>query len=153
MTTRLRTRVIWNSEDGICYETRKPLSRERAHAMARMFAQNRRVRMSAAVHERRRDRDEWRVRIYPAGLTALYNRVLKASTSRADEQGQSYRFQRRRDGLYDCFNPATGCTYALSHSECTCPQFQLRTNRVGSPCKHMVEADRRGLFYELELVP
>jgi hypothetical protein len=152
MKSQLRTRVIWNSEDGICYETRKPLSRERAQAMARMFAQNRRVRMSAAVQLRRRGRDEWRVRIYPAALTALYHRVLEASTSRADEQGRSYRFLRRRDGLFDCFNPATGCTYALSHTECTCPQFQLRTNRVGSPCKHMVEADRRGLFYELELV-
>lgn len=141
----VKSRVVYNDSDGICYETRAPLTFTRACQMAGMFSGNSRVLRALAVCHRD---GQYRVRIYPNTLSQLYARAMVASRRKAAEEGADYNFIVAGNGTWECYNLLTGGHYRARRDSCSCPQWTMRLNKLGAPCKHIEEARRRGLFGE-----
>lgn len=135
-------RIHWGTRDGLCWQTRRAYSRERANSLARMFAANPRNVKASCVAV---GRNYWAIRIYPATMTGFYSRVLTAMNDKLRTEGTAYQFTSRPDGLYDCLNPKSGGEYVVGPDGCTCPQ-SARAAMIGAPCKHRARANALGLF-------
>lgn len=133
-------RIRW-SHDGPCWQTRRAYPKDQALRLARMFAANPRNSRAMVTRQGR----DWAIRIWPASLTGIYQRVMAAMLDRVRAEGAGFRYTARADGSFDCLNPKTGGQYIVSHEGCTCPQAP-RAAKVGLPCKHSFQARAIGLF-------
>ncbi len=148
--TPVKSRLIWNDPDGLCWQTRKSVSKATAIARARMFTANPRNANAVAVHV---GKGQYAIRIYPATYTGIYKRLNKATRHRLAEQGADLEFELRPDrSALLCRNPHSQGAYQLTRTTCTCPHFWRRTSRVGAACKHLEEAAHRGLLNLLETI-
>lgn len=150
-----RTRTIWHSDEGLCYEMRRHFTRSVAEQKAKAFAKNPRFRMAVA---RPVKEGSYAVRLYPADHTALYQKCEARSQEKAAEQHSIYKVKATPDGSgWFIHNTITGGDYFITappEVTCTCPHWQTRLSVVGAPCKHIVHLQRFGyLGNDLELVP